>query len=84
MDNITSRFYDAWKRKYIKYDSCTNSLYVYHDDPDAENICVSEGQGYGMVIVAYMAGYDNMQKIFTTACFVIILNTSLIILQTTA
>jgi endoglucanase len=62
MDNITSGFYDAWKRKYIKYDSCTNSLYVYHDDPGAENICVSEGQGYGMVIVAYMAGYDKSAK----------------------
>ena len=62
MENITSRFYDAWKRKYIKYDSCTNSLYVYHDDPGDENICVSEGQGYGMIIVAYMAGYDKSAK----------------------
>jgi endoglucanase len=62
MENITSEFYDAWKRKYIKFDSCTNSLYVYHEDDHAENICVSEGQGYGMIIVAYMAGYDKSAK----------------------
>src|SRR5450432_169139 len=62
MEKITSDFYDDWKRKYIRFDSCTNSLYVYHDDESAKNICVSEGQGYGMIIVAYMGGYDKSAK----------------------
>ncbi len=31
----------------------------FSKEPRGTNICVSEGQGYGMVIVALMAGYDT-------------------------
>jgi endoglucanase len=59
-------FYDYWKKNYIKQ-HCTDSSSYYIDfsssfDGDTA-ICVSEGQGYGMVIVAYMAGYDPNAKV---------------------
>jgi endo-1,4-beta-D-glucanase Y len=62
MENNVRHFYDAWKKKYLRLDPCTNSLYVHYDDENLDIICVSEGQGYGMVIVAYMAGYDTTAK----------------------
>jgi endoglucanase len=59
-------FYDAWKKEYIKQ-HCTDANSYYIDFSNNRNddtaICVSEGQGYGMVIVAYMAGHDPNAKI---------------------
>jgi endoglucanase len=60
MDNSVSTFYTSWKNTYLK-PGCTNGEY-YIEYINGENICVSEGQGYGMVIVAYMAGFDKKAK----------------------
>ncbi len=60
MDNAVSSFYTSWKNSYVK-PGCTNGEY-YIEYINGENICVSEGQGYGMVIVAYMAGFDTRAK----------------------
>jgi endoglucanase len=60
MDNAVSSFYTSWKKTYLK-PGCTKGEY-YIEYINGENICVSEGQGYGMVIVAYMAGFDSKAK----------------------
>lgn len=60
MDNDVRHFYDIWKRRYLKRakkDSSGHSLYRIAMGRDS-NVTVSEGQGYGMVIMALMAGYD--------------------------
>jgi len=56
IDDATAAFYDQWKQRYL-IDGC---------GPEQKRIrmeagkiwSVSEGQGYGMVIVALMAGHD--------------------------
>ncbi|MCY1660230.1 glycosyl hydrolase family 8 [Chryseobacterium sp. SL1] len=62
MDNAVSSFYNAWKTAYLK-PGCTSGEY-YIEYINGTNICVSEGQGYGMVIVAYMAGFDPQAKTY--------------------
>src|SRR4051812_29198926 len=63
IDEATAAFYDGWKARYL-IDGCA---------PEQKRIrmeegriwSVSEGQGYGMVIVALMAGHDpEAQAIF--------------------
>lgn len=66
-DEITARRYDAWKAKYLSAGCGEGRWYVDmradaarklygHMDPDS--ISISEGHGYGMTIVARMAGHD--------------------------
>ncbi len=62
MDNTVSGFYTSWKGSYLKA-GCTSGEY-YIEYVNGNNICVSEGQGYGMVIVAYMAGFDAQAKTY--------------------
>lgn len=67
LDNQVKNFYDKWKERYIVQGCVTNQYYIWYNDLgyDGNNICVSEGQGYGMVITAIMAGYDaNAKKYF--------------------
>lgn len=59
LDNQTSSFYAAWKREYIKGDCADGELYVYSGD--GANT-VSEAQGYGMMIMCFMAGYEKSAK----------------------
>ena len=58
MDDSVRRFYTAWKRHYIRQACEEGEYYVWFEGPDTHKICVSEGQGYGMIILALMAGYD--------------------------
>lgn len=53
--------YNAWKSTYLVHGCASNEYYVStKGDGDAPNNGpVSEGQGYGMVIVPLMAGYDT-------------------------
>jgi endoglucanase len=60
MDDAVANFYTSWKNTYLKA-GCTNGEY-YIEYINGENICVSEGQGYGMIIAAYMAGFDTSAK----------------------
>jgi endo-1,4-beta-D-glucanase Y len=65
LDNNTKTFYDQWKAVYLKNDCAANQYYVwFQENPQPSTICVSEGQGYGMVITAYMAGYDANAKTY--------------------
>ncbi|MBN3035759.1 MAG: hypothetical protein JW861_09240 [Bacteroidales bacterium] len=65
LDNSVSAFYDQWKAVYLKDDCGADQYYVWFDEISSNNsICVSEGQGYGMMIAAYMAGYDPYAKVY--------------------
>ncbi len=62
LDNITTVFYTKWKAKYLK-NSCGGGQY-YIDFDEGNTICVSEGQGYGMMIIPLMAGYESNAKLY--------------------
>lgn len=71
MNSSVSGYYDYWKDNYLKNDltSLPGGYYVKGEitgNPDGYNpLGSSEGQGYGMIITALMAGYDaNAQTIF--------------------
>ena len=59
MDDSVKSFYKAWKNHYVLPSSRQGESYIFFEGTRGTNICVSEGQGYGMVIVALMAGYDS-------------------------
>lgn len=70
-DDAVRAAYDAWKANYLVEagaDAAGNRLFrVAFGKPGTENhgTTVSEGQGYGMVVVAYLAGHDpDAQGIF--------------------
>lgn len=55
--------YKAWKAAFVKH-NCGNGWYQVLS-PDADHPYVAEGQGYGMVVTALMAGADpDAKKIF--------------------
>jgi len=58
MDDSVRSFYQQWKNHYIRTSCDQGEAYVWFEGTRGTNICVSEGQGYGMVIVALMAGFD--------------------------
>lgn len=60
LDNSVKSFYILWKERYIST-NCNNGQYfvLFGTDKPSTKQCVSEGQGYGMMIVALMAGYDR-------------------------
>ncbi|MBN1340517.1 MAG: T9SS type A sorting domain-containing protein [Bacteroidales bacterium] len=65
LDDAVKAFYDQWKMVYLKNNCGANKYYVWFDEESSNSsICVSEGQGYGMMITAYMAGYDQNAKIY--------------------
>jgi endoglucanase len=57
MDDSVRSFYDQWKSRYINNNCGVNQYYIWFEEGRKQS--VSEGQGYGMVIVAMMAGYDT-------------------------
>ena len=59
MDDSVKSFYFAWKHHYVIPSSRPGESYIWFEGTHGSNICVSEGQGYGMVIVALMAGCDT-------------------------
>ncbi|WP_457032688.1 glycosyl hydrolase family 8 [Kitasatospora sp. P5_F3] len=55
--------YNAWKAAFVKQ-NCGNGWYQVIS-PDADHPYVAEGQGYGMVVTALMAGADsNARTVF--------------------
>jgi endo-1,4-beta-D-glucanase Y len=54
-------FYTQWKSRFIKTVPGKPQSYVWFEGTAGKQ-CVSEGQGYGMIIVALMAGYDPTAK----------------------
>jgi endo-1,4-beta-D-glucanase Y len=62
LDDDVRAYYGVWKSKFLKTDG---SLYRVSFGSTNPGRTVSEGQGYGMVIVAMMAGHDpDAQTIF--------------------
>jgi len=59
MDDTVRSFYLKWKDHYILPGCIQGEKYVWFEGTKGNNICVSEGQGYGMMIVALMAGFDS-------------------------
>lgn len=65
LDDSTRKFYSLWKERYVNDDAGKDQNYIWVEGSVGNKICVSEGQGYGMIIVALMAGYDSSaQKTF--------------------
>ena len=70
LDEDITAFYDQWKAEFVIEAGVSengNTLYRigFGKDLSSRDITVSEGQGYGMIIVPIMAGYDeDAQKIF--------------------
>jgi endo-1,4-beta-D-glucanase Y len=68
LDNDVRAYYDEWKSEFIiKNGITTDGRPIYRvalgkDEPN-HSTTVSEGQGYGMVIVPVMAGYDPEAQI---------------------
>jgi endo-1,4-beta-D-glucanase Y len=62
LDDTVSSFYNQWKATYLKKSICSDSYYIWAENSGKNHQCVSEGQGYGMIIVALMAGYDTMSQ----------------------
>jgi len=70
LDTATSTFYEAWKRRYLVNGCGEGRSYVFVNadgsdtggNRDPNSISVSEGHGYGMVIIALMAGYDRQAR----------------------
>jgi endoglucanase len=62
MDDSVSSFYTVWKERYINNDCGGGQFYIWFEKEGDSKKSVSEGQGYGMNIVALMAGYDTAAK----------------------
>jgi endo-1,4-beta-D-glucanase Y len=59
MDDSVRSFYRVWKERYINDDAGEGNYYVWVEGSVGNKQCVSEGQGYGMIILSLMAGYDE-------------------------
>jgi len=67
LDDDVRAFYDYWKKYVIAAGTTSDGRTMYRISFGSTNPArtVSEGQGFGMVIVPLMAGYDaNAQQIF--------------------
>jgi len=68
LDDDVRAFYDDWKSEYLAEtgmdaDGATMFRVVFGKDEPGYSTTVSEGQGYGMLIVPMMAGYDPEAQI---------------------
>ncbi len=68
LDADVRAFYDDWKSKYVvaaETNESGISMYriAFGKDTPAHDTTVSEGQGYGMLIVPLMAGYDSEAQV---------------------
>lgn len=63
-DQAVRDFYDDWKAAYVKQ-VCGPGRYVVEAKAGGGNLTVSEAHGYGMMLMALMAGHDpQAQTIF--------------------
>ena len=61
LDGLTLNFYQQWQKRYIKT-GCKPGEYFVWFERNGNKQCVSEGQGYGMMITVLMAGADPSAK----------------------
>src|SRR5688572_9006752 len=59
LDQAIAAFYGVWKERYVIPGCGEGQLRIRADAAEGKATTVSEGQGYGMVIVALMAGHDS-------------------------
>ncbi|HEY5406577.1 MAG TPA: glycosyl hydrolase family 8 [Ginsengibacter sp.] len=59
MDDSVQSFYKKWKARYVHNDAGPGQYYIWVEGTVDNNECVSEGQGYGMIIAILMAGFDS-------------------------
>ena len=65
LDDHVRAAYDRWKARYlVAVGKASNNTPLYRvafakPEDDGHSVTVSEGQGFGMVIVAHMAGHDR-------------------------
>lgn len=59
LDQQVGDFHDQWKERYIRQTCGTGRYVVAANVIDGGNLTVSEAHGYGMVIMALMAGHDR-------------------------
>lgn len=65
LDQAIAALYDVWKARYVMAGCGAGQLRIKADAAEGKATTVSEGQGYGMVIVALMAGHDpEAQPVF--------------------
>ncbi|MEO6789208.1 MAG: glycosyl hydrolase family 8, partial [Chthoniobacteraceae bacterium] len=66
LDDATLAFYRKWKAKYLAMSRTAGQFYVRVDEEEKgkgpKKIAVSEGHGYGMLIVAFMAGAEPQAR----------------------
>ena len=68
LDDATLTFYRKWKAKYLSPSRVAGNFFVLVDEDEEEKgngprkIAVSEGQGYGMLITALMAGAEPQAR----------------------
>ncbi|MBS1531429.1 MAG: beta-glucanase [Bacteroidetes bacterium] len=64
LDGLTLDFFRQWQKRYVK-PACKPGEYYIWFERKGNKQCVSEGQGYGMIITALMAGADpNARHIY--------------------
>ena len=64
LDQSVRDFYDAWKARFLSQ-TCGTGRWVVLTATEPGNLTVSEGHGYGMLLMALMAGHEpNAQQIF--------------------
>jgi endo-1,4-beta-D-glucanase Y len=62
-DEQVKGFYDKWKAEYLGNKSeCGDDRYFVDVKGMDGHLSISEGHGYGMIIMAYMAGYEKDAK----------------------
>lgn len=62
LDAQVAFFYNQWKARYVrKACNAADQYFIWFEKPGNKQ-CVSEGQGYGMMITALMAGHDHQAK----------------------
>jgi endoglucanase len=59
MDDSVVSFYFQWKERYVKKNVCSDNSYIWSENVGKNRECISEGQGYGMIIIVLMAGVDT-------------------------
>ncbi len=67
LDNDVRAFYDYWKGQYLVQAGQTadgKPMYRVSYGSSNPDRTVSEGQGYGMIITALMAGYDPQAQVY--------------------
>jgi len=69
LDQAVKNFYKLWRKRYLRSGCGRGRYYVFPEGEgggrDDNSISISEGHGYGMVIMALMAGYEpKAQTIF--------------------